>query len=281
MQMKRILSYGLILWLLGTGAVMAQDAPGESVGKAIGNGVKAFANSVFPGATPLLDLLGTWLKAKLTPKDADKAKLTPQQADQIKAGAQDLQKEQSKSLTDAKAQLQTAADVFKLTALILGRTAEASANILAMQALLDQNQDALNLPMAYINEKWTNAKGQLIGIDSDPVIQEARKNIADSSVQNALLGLSKILKGPITNVSDNLGPKGSRKILDRNLTGIKTELDNFNRIGVVLLGSSGTAIDKILNLKALGGSQLDQQLEQTIRNAGKKMQPFVKASNGI
>lgn len=237
----------------------SQNTVASTTEKAIASGLNGFLSVAFPAASSIVTLVQNWLSKKLDDK----------QQKQVTAGATQKQTEVDKQLADAKASIQDAANTLKLTSAVLYRTNKATANITAMIAILDTTSPQAPLPFPRLNEQWNNAKGELAGLKQDSTLQKARTAITDTAVSNALQGLDDVTGGAVSNVNDNMKPTGDRAILREELTTIVSATIDFNNLGVVLLGSTGTEISKVIgNSKvAGGGSDLDQLTEKAIVEA--------------
>ena len=240
-----------------------------TTGQAIGEGVKAFMSSTFPSGSALLTLVQSWLSKKLN--NEQKQDLT------TKADAQ--KQTIDSNLSSAKTKIQTAADTLKLTSVVLYHTNNAASELSAMLAILDTSSTA-SLPFSQLNEHWNNVKGELSALKDDNVLQNARSAITDTAVANALQGLDNVTRGPIANVNDNLKPAGNKAVLRANLTKILNASVDFNNLGVILLGSTGTEITRAINdvTKAGGQSQLDQTAASVVSKANTKLEQQIGGS---
>ena len=234
--------------------------PGSSTGQAIGNGVKSFVDTVFPGGSALLTLVQGWLTKKLSPQQAQQVQ---QAADQQKKQA--IDPKVKAALTD----IQTAANTMKLTSVVLYRTNLASNRIAAMLAIIDQSNPGSPLPMATLQDRWNDAKAALSSLKTDKTLADARAAITDISVVNSMQGLDDALGGAIVSVDGNLKPDGDRSILRQRLQQIFDAATGFSNLGVVLLGSTGTEITTTISniTVAGGGSDLDEVTSQSLAKA--------------
>lgn len=254
----------VLLFSMCTETMYTQPAStaANATGKAIGAGLQGFLNVAFPAASTLVTLVQNWLTKKLDDK----------QEKQVTAGATQKQTEVDKQLADAKASIQNAADTLKLTSAVLYQTNKATANITAMLAILDTTRSDAVLPFGRLNQQWNDAKGELAGLSENSTLQKARAAITDTAVSNALQGLDDVTAGkggPIENVNDNMKPAGDRGILREELNKILSATVDFNNLGVVLLGSTGTEITKVIgnSKSAGGGSDFDQAVDAAVKDA--------------
>jgi hypothetical protein len=237
----------------------SQNAAASTTGKAIASGLNGFLSVAFPAASTIVTLVQNWLSKKLDDK----------QQKQVTTGATQKQTEVDKQLADAKASIQDAANTLKLTSAVLYRTNKATADVTAMIAILDTTRAQDPLPFSRLNQKWSDAKAELSGLKADSTLQKARAAITDTAVSNALQGLDDVTGGPVSNVNDNMKPTGDHGILREELNKILSATVDFNNLGVVLLGSTGTEITKVIgNSKvAGGGSALDLITEKAVQEA--------------
>lgn len=248
---------------IGTGQTQQTTTPGSATGTAIGNGVKSFINALFPSGTALVDLVQGWLKKKLS----------PDQSADLKKNADAQIKKVSPDPVSAQTSLQNAADTLKLASVALGRTTKAASNTAAMIAIIETTNPKTALPMSRLAQQWNDAKSQIQGLKEDDTLKNARAAVKDIAVSNALVGLDDILHGPIDTITTNLKPDGDRIILLEQLRRFLDAAVNFNSLGVVLLGSTGTEITRGINdvTKAGGASMLDQMTLEVVRNANTQL----------
>jgi hypothetical protein len=238
----------------------ATPAPGTSTGQAIGNGVKSFIDTIFPGGSALLTLLQGWLSKKLN----------PQQSQQVQKAA-DQQKQQviDPKVKSALADIQRGANTMKVTSVALYRSQVASNRLSAMIAIIDQASPGTSLPFANLGSRWNDAKAALSSLKNDKTISDARSAITDVAVLDSLQGLDDATGGPVATIDANLKPDGDRPTLRQALQQILAATTAFDNIGVVLLGSTGSEITTVIsNITAAGGgSSLDQVTTETLIQA--------------
>jgi hypothetical protein len=271
MRLRGIGGVVLCCVLFGAAPDAQNPPPGTSTGQAIGNGVKGFLNTVFPGGASILSLVQGLLTKKLSNDQQSQLKTA---ADNKRAAAGGAPSKDDKPPTASINELQNAADTLKLVSVVLYHTNRAAVEINAMLAVLDTTPG--KLPLDQLGAHWNNAEGDLTALRDDNTLQNTRKSVTDISVSNALQALDGVTKtnaGPLKTIDANMKPDGNRIILRDQLKNVLDIAVSFNDLGVLLLGSTGTEVTRaIADFKSAGGgSKLDEEAEAAVRNAQEKL----------
>lgn len=246
----------LLLMFIFCGALPAQaPTPGAAVGKAIGDGVKAFMNAAFPGGDALLSALDKWLIGKLALKP-DQKQAIKNNADAEKAKADMGQVTPTAATKANAAKIQAAADNLKIASVILYHTNNASRELIIFQTLLGAlpTNGKVN---ARISSHWANAEAELGLIKTE--LKDAMAKLTDTGVSLALEGLESATGGPTTTVNKNDSPNGDMDVLREASQKILDAVSDFNKLGVVLPGQVAAELSSAMGdiTKQGGGSKLD------------------------
>jgi hypothetical protein len=267
MRLKTISVVALCCVIFSAVPEAQNPPPGTSTGQAIGNGVKGFLNTVFPTGTSILTLVQSWLTKKLSGDQQNQLK-TAADAQRAKAGGAPAKDD--KLPTANINELQNAANTLKLVSVVLYHTNRAAVEINAMLAVLDTTPG--KLPFAQLGKHWDNAEGDLTALKQDNTLRDTRSSVTDISVSSALQaldGVTTTAAGPLKTIEANMKPDGDRSILREELKNVLDITVEFNNVGVLLLGSTGTEVTRaIADFKAAGGaSPLDAETEVAIGGA--------------
>lgn len=260
-------SYARLVLMLALSSILSGQAstPGAAVGKAIGDGVKAFVGAAFPGGDALLGTLDKWLVGRLSLKPEQKQAIKSN-ADSEKAQADKGQAKPTEATKATAVKIQAAADNLKIASVILYHTNNASRELIIFQTLLTA-LPADGKITAKISSHWNNAAGELGLIKTE--LKDAMTKLTDTGVSLALEGLQSAMAGPMTTINKNDNPNGDMTVLREASQKLLDSVSDFDKLGVVLPGQVAAELSAAMAdiTKQGGGSKLDDLTRNAVNNS--------------